>query len=487
MQYFKNFQRLHGIIFVLLVSLFVSIPGITQTLEQKNVFAEKGFIHILGPNPAIITGEKGTWDDWNIESADIVKYKNTYYWFYHGRSIIERDNILNGYETGETEFPSGYRLGVATSESPLGPWTRYENNPILDYGPLDSWDGWGNACATILKAREGDEDSEKYYMFYNGWGRTADGERTRGIGLATASHPLGPWKRYENNPILDWKHGWLCSVFEVDGKLFMYHGGNGVAFSLATADKPEGPWQKYKNNPLISRGDWGDWDDGGHSEAKVLYREGIFHMFYAGSPYPPQSFESIGYAYSFDGYNWIEYSGNPVVPRERTPDASAFGEIMSLLEPPYIYLYYTLRYNSKDFWEAPHGEDLGIHILTIDPHYSLSMPILNITSLSAGKSSDLEECCPLSFEAVGGLALTVECKYNPRAKAGLKIHIVSSYDGLTYNNVDLYSFDIDLKAGQTVNKTIELTPKVKFIKIVAENTDITQSVEAINVTATLGN
>ncbi len=30
---------------------------------------------------------------------------------------------------------------------------------------MGTWDGWGNACASILKAREGDEDSEKYYMW----------------------------------------------------------------------------------------------------------------------------------------------------------------------------------------------------------------------------------------------------------------------------------------------------------------------------------
>ncbi len=259
-----------------------------------------------------------------------------------------------------------------------------------------------------------------------------------------------------------------------------------MKFSLATADKPEGPWTMYENNPLITRGDWSAWDDGGHSEAKVLYREGVFHFFYAGSPYPPQSFESVGYAYSFDGYDWIKYSGNPVVPRERAPDASAFGEVQSLIEPPYVYLYYTLRYISRDFWKAPRGEDLGIHILTIDPHFSLSMPILNIDSLIANQSSDLEACCTLSFEAASSLALTIECSYDAGAKAGLRIHIRSSYNGIKYNNIDLYNFDIDFKPGQTINKTIELAPKAKFIKVIVENLDNLQPVNSIKLTATLG-
>ena len=393
MKNFKNSRMLVIAIVALLLCSFATMANAKNVAPKRNVFAERGFIHILGPNPAIMTGDEKAWDGWNIESSDIIKDKNTYYWYYHGRSIVERDNIQKEYKTGKKEHPSGYRLGIATAPTPLGPWTKYGKNPILDYGPLDTWDGWGNACACILKARESDDgDAEKYYMWYNGWGRTKEGKRTRGIGLATASNPLGPWKRYEGNPIIEWPHGWLCSVVEVNGKLHMYHGGDGVPFSLATADKPEGPWTKYKYNPLITRGDWGDWDDGGHSEAKVLYREGVFHFFYGGSPYPPQSFESIGYAFSFDGYNWIEYSGNPVVPRERTPDASAFGEVQALIEPPYVYLYYTLRYNSRDFWKAPRGEDLGINVLSIDPRFSLSMPILMMDSLGPRQSSRIQAC-----------------------------------------------------------------------------------------------
>lgn len=490
MKRLKNSHMLVIVVVIFFLFSFVAMTSAADTPIQENVFAEKGFIHILGPNPAIMTGDLGTWDEWNIESADIIKDKNTYYWYYHGRGIKERENIQKAYKTGKREHPRGYRIGVATAPTPLGPWTKYENNPILDYGPLDTWDGGGNACATVLKAREsGEGDSGRYYMFYNntGGGMTEDGQMIRGIGLATAPHPLGPWKRYEGNPIITWPHGWLCSVFEVGDKLFMYHGGNGVAFSLATADKPEGPWKKYEYNPLITRGDWGDWDDGGHSEAKVLYREGVFHFFYGGSPYPPQSFESIGYAYSFDGYNWIEYSGNPIVPRERTPDASAFGEVQALIEPPYIYLYYTLRYISRDFWKAPRGEDLGINVLSIDPHFRLSMPILNIDAIGPKQSSDLEACCPLSFEAASSLALTVECNYHADAKAGLRLHIRSSYDGINYSNIDLYNFDVDFKPGQIINKTIELTPKVRFVKVIVENLDRSHKAKSVKVTATVGN
>ena len=118
----KNFRISHLLVIVILaLSLcsFAAMANAKNVAPKRNVFAEKGFIHILGPNPAIMTGDLGTWDEWNIESADIIKDKNTYYWYYHARSTIERDNIQKAYETGKREHPSGYRLGVATAPTPL--------------------------------------------------------------------------------------------------------------------------------------------------------------------------------------------------------------------------------------------------------------------------------------------------------------------------------------------------------------------------------
>jgi len=436
---------------------------------QRNVFAEKGFIQILGPNPAIVPGSEKSWDGDVLEACDIFKDGHTYYWYYHA---IGKDRNL---------WPGAYRIGVATAPTPLGPWKKYEGNPILDHGPDGSWDDEWVACGTILKEgtyniRRG---TEKYYMFYSGAGSDSEGVS---VGLATADNPLGPWKKYEGNPIIE-DFGYVGGVVKVNGKFYMYtehpigvtdHG----PFCLAVADRPEGPWKKYEGNPVLYPGDWGTWDSTGFSEAKVVYHEGVFHCFY--SACMTQKLESIGYAYSFDGYNFIKYGANPVVLLERTPDASAFAEVQTLIEPPFVYLYHTLRYISRG------GEDLGIHVLSIDPHFRLSMPVLSLDSLGPKMVSGLEACCPISLDSASSLALTTECKYHANA-SGLRVHVASSYDGMNYDDVDLYSFDIPVKSGKTVRKTVELTPKVRFVKVMVENLDNSHEVSSLRVTATLGN
>ena len=442
---------------------------------KRNIFAEKGFIHLLGPNPAIVPGGGKAWDGSVLEACDIFKEKNAYYWYYHA---IGKDENL---------WPKGYRIGVATAPFPLGPWTKYEKNPILDHGPEGSWEDHWVACGCVMK--EGAYNirggTEKYCMWYSGGGTKSKGYS---IGLATASSPLGPWEKYEGNPIIE-DFGYVCNVIKVNGRFHMYsehpvgvtdHG----PYCLATADNPEGPWTRYEGNPVLTPGDWGAWDSTGYSEAKVVYHEGVFHTFY--SACEKQKIESIGYAYSFDGHNFIKYGANPVVPLQKTPNASAYAEVQTLIEPPFVYLYHTLRYY-EDHERRRGAEDLGIQVLSITPYFKLAMPILSINSLRPSKVSRLESCCPVSLESASSLALTSECTYDADATAGLRVHVTPSHDGIDYDNVDLYNFDTDFEAGKAVKKTVELSPKAKFVKVIVENLDSSHDVTSVNVTATLGN
>jgi len=85
---------------------------------------------------------------------------------------------------------------------------------------------------------------------------------------------------------------------------------------------------------------------------------------------------------------------------------------------------------------------------------------------------------------VNRLALTVECAYAENATKPIKIHVRASYDGMTCDTIDLYTFENDLGPGQTVRKTVDLDAKVPFIKILVENQDY-MSVSNVKITASL--
>ena len=432
-----------------------------KELNELQLEREIKFIQIPGPNPILVPGDEEAWDGNDLEACDIFKDRDTYYLYYHA------------HPGDKSCLPRGYRIGVASAPYPLGPWTKHDKNPIIDWGPEGSFDYGSIACASIIK-----EGADKYYLWYEVNGG-------RNICLAYASNPLGPWKKYEGNPVLE-DFGYIGGVVKVNGKYYMYNtyplrktGPDYGPVSLATAEKPQGPWKKYEENPVLPAGDWGAWDDGGFSEAKVTYREGVFHIFYGGAHLT--ALESVGYAYSFDGFSFTKYSNNPVAIRERNPDAAAFAEVKSVFEPPFIYLYHTLRYISKG------GEDLGVQILATETPFRLAMPVLSIDSLCAGTSSELTACPPISLERISDLALTVECSYHADAKAGMKPHVLASCDGINYDTEDLCTFDIPEKPGQTVSKTVELDANVMFIKVIVENLDLSHDITNVKVTATLGN
>jgi len=444
--------------------------------QPRNDLLESApFLQIPGPNPLLTPGPEGAWDGRIVEAADALKDFGTYYLYYHG----------NGGD--------GYQLGVATSSHPLGPFKKHGDAPILKRGPSGSWDDVHAACAMILK-----EDASRYLMWYSGMGSSED-NRKWSIGLATADSPLGPWKKYEGNPIVE-DFGYVGGVVKAHGKYWLYTahpiGSTGPDYSpmsLATADKPEGPWAICAQNPVLKQGEWGEWDDGGFSEAEVLYHSGVFHMFYGGAKlYVPRilSRESVGYAYSFDGFHFIKYGRNPVATREAEPNAAAYSEVHSILEPPFVYVYHTLRYEKP--WrerfkpQFPTVEDLGVQVLVLERPFSLDVPVLNRPSLAPGRTTALGDSPAVALGHVARAALTVECTFKEEAKRGVRLHVRSSPDGLKYDTTDLYTLEVGPAPGQTCQQTFTLAPNVRFIKALVTNLDSSESVCDLKVTATLG-
>ncbi len=426
----------------------------------------RDLIHTPGPNPILTPGPPGAWDDGVIESCEIVKGHDTYYLYYHG-----------------TSSRSGYQVGVATARRPLGPWTKHGTEPVLAVGPPGAWDDRHAACACIVK-----EGVDRYSMLYSGHANREGA--LWDIGLATAPSPLGPWEKHPDNPLLP-GFGYVGGVVKMPDhyRLYTEHpiGSTGDDYgpmSLATAPSLAGPWTPHPESPVLQPGGSGDWDDGGFSEAKVLYRGGLFHMFYGGAKLHPRrilSRESIGYAVSLDGLRFTKHPLNPVAPCEAQPDAAAFAEVHAHFEPPLIYLYHTLRYESR-----PGAEDLGVQVLSTSPSFRFPMPLLALDSVPPGAVTSLDACPPICLARAATCALTAECAFPPDASRGLRLHVRTSADGREYDTEDASSLDLPGKPGETVRATRSVGAPAMFAKVLVENLDAAQPAREVRVEATLG-
>ena len=448
----------------------------TVPLGQRNDLLEPGrFLQIPGPNPILLPGEEGAWDDGVIEAADAFKDRGSYYFYYHA-----------------TGGGKGYRLGVAAATHPLGPFRKHGDKPVLELGPKGSWEDRHVACAMVLK-----EGIDKYWMWYSGIGESEELSKWS-IGLATAADPLGPWTKHPNNPVLE-DFGYVGGVVKVRGKYHLYTaypinstGPDYSPMSLAVADFPAGPWTRWPGNPVLREGEWGEWDDGGFSEAEVLYSGGAFHMFYGGAKLFPErirSRESIGYAYSLDGHHFVKYGRNPVARREANPNGAAFSEVHAIFESPFIYLYHTLRYQEPpspgEEKKFPAVEHLGVQVLVTSTPFRLDVPVLSREALGPKMTTSPADSPPVCLAGVGKVALTAECVYRQKATGRVRVHVRSSYDGTAYDTADLHVFDVDLTPGKLARQTFELDTAARFVKVLVENLDPSESVSSVKITATL--
>ena len=88
--------------------------------------------HLPGPNPLISPGAKLSWMSTECEVAGgVTKVNATYYCLYHCLGT------------------NGYRVGISTADSPLGPWTPPASEPVLDVTE-GAWDADVVASMNIL-------------------------------------------------------------------------------------------------------------------------------------------------------------------------------------------------------------------------------------------------------------------------------------------------------------------------------------------------
>lgn len=130
-------------------------------------------------NPMVNVGKDDDWDGVAIYNGSVVNVGDRWYMWYSGFG----------------KHPDQFGLiGLATASSPLGPWTKYPENPVLSHGSPGSWNGFGL--------------QEPYVLFYDGlfhmWvSGNADESRPMqaAIGYFWSKDGIR-WEGHPNNPVL---------------------------------------------------------------------------------------------------------------------------------------------------------------------------------------------------------------------------------------------------------------------------------------------
>ncbi|MFH0829347.1 MAG: hypothetical protein V1907_04185 [Candidatus Kerfeldbacteria bacterium] len=127
------------------IGLATSNNGVTWTRYSKNPV----LMHSKNSN---------NFDAYTIEVHSVVKYGN---------------GFVMAYEATDRKFPSRFAIGLASSTNGKT-WKKSADNPILQAGPVGSWDSFGVYHPSIVI------DANKIYLYYVGLNSTY----THAIGVA---------------------------------------------------------------------------------------------------------------------------------------------------------------------------------------------------------------------------------------------------------------------------------------------------------------
>ncbi len=250
-------------------------------------------------------------------------------------SVVFDGSNFKMYYSGYNGF--NYQIGLANSDDKIN-WTRHASVPVLDYGTPGSWDSRYVSQPSVIF------ENGIYKMWYTGW--SGGGLETFKIGYAISSNGTN-WDKYDFNPVFsastigNWDPLGVFSpsvIFRNGIYHMWFTGHNGSEMAIGYATSVDGiNWNWYQGNPVLE-GEPGKWDEeAGHCE--VLQIGGYFLMWYTGFK---ADTSSIGYAQSTDGINWDKYSGNPVLTTvPNSWEQLAIDEPNVLYDSSYLHMWYS--------------------------------------------------------------------------------------------------------------------------------------------------
>ena len=221
-----------------------------------------------------LTKSVSGWDSAEVITPSVLLDNGAYYLYYEADDASRLGNRA---------------IGVATSASPTGPFTKHSGNPVLT--PSQGWEGTIVGTPVISKL------GANYYLFYHGYSGGSDR-----VGVAYGSSPLGPWTKEANNPILDvgppnaWDDGKVApsSVYFPASEVWLFYEGfdgtNGatqtswrIGMANGTVDS-DGRIKSLAKDPLpiLDIGSQGSWDHNAVHLPSILFTGTEFWMYYSG-------------------------------------------------------------------------------------------------------------------------------------------------------------------------------------------------------------
>ena len=144
----------------------------------------------LDRGQALDRGPAGAWDSFGVITPYVAAVDGRYYLYYTATCDVEP------FSTNGTLR----HIGVATAESPDGPWQRSSSNPILSPSRDSSQYDSLLVDDTHVIVRGGG-----FWLYFKGRSSGLRPNETK-WGLAVADHPAGLFQKYEKNPVLGSGH-----------------------------------------------------------------------------------------------------------------------------------------------------------------------------------------------------------------------------------------------------------------------------------------